>query len=186
MVDRFNLKHGDILEYSFTYNPGNGALDTEWLTYIHGVTMPDENQEVGEDPNIPGTYENVAKGKSVTASASENASLEPINLTDNDLLTRWSSNWTDDAWFVVDLAGIYNINQIVLNWENAFARQFEILLSHDGVNFERVFNQTIGEGGIETINIGAVNARYVKFQGVQRALPYGYSLYEIEVYGVAR
>jgi beta-glucanase (GH16 family) len=34
-----NLQHGDTLEYSFTYNPGQGALDTPTLTYIHGVTQ---------------------------------------------------------------------------------------------------------------------------------------------------
>ena len=27
------LKNGDKIEYFFTYNPGNGALDTEWATY---------------------------------------------------------------------------------------------------------------------------------------------------------
>ncbi|MCI1773126.1 MAG: family 16 glycosylhydrolase [Paenibacillus lautus] len=34
-----NLKQGDTVEYFFTYNPGQGALDTPWLTYIHGVTQ---------------------------------------------------------------------------------------------------------------------------------------------------
>jgi len=34
-----SLQAGDTIEYSFTYNPGNGALDTPWLTYIHGVTQ---------------------------------------------------------------------------------------------------------------------------------------------------
>ncbi|MGO4347620.1 family 16 glycosylhydrolase [Paenibacillus sp. MCAF9] len=34
-----NLQSGDTVEYFFTYNPGQGALDTPWLTYIHGVTQ---------------------------------------------------------------------------------------------------------------------------------------------------
>lgn len=34
-----NLKQGDTVEYFFTYDPGQGALDTPWLTYIHGVTQ---------------------------------------------------------------------------------------------------------------------------------------------------
>lgn len=33
------LQHGDTVEYFFTYNPGQGALDTPTLTYIHGVTQ---------------------------------------------------------------------------------------------------------------------------------------------------
>jgi len=32
------LQQGDTIEYFFTYNPGNGALDTPWQTYVHGVT----------------------------------------------------------------------------------------------------------------------------------------------------
>ncbi|MDU0330418.1 glycoside hydrolase family 16 protein [Paenibacillus sp. 3LSP] len=34
-----NLSQGDVVEYFFTYNPGQGALDTPWQTYIHGVTQ---------------------------------------------------------------------------------------------------------------------------------------------------
>ncbi|WP_227011694.1 family 16 glycosylhydrolase [Paenibacillus lutimineralis] len=34
-----NLQYGDAIEYFFTYNPGQGALDTPWLTYVHGVTQ---------------------------------------------------------------------------------------------------------------------------------------------------
>lgn len=34
-----NLKQGDRVEYFFTYNPGQGALDTPWQTYVHGVTQ---------------------------------------------------------------------------------------------------------------------------------------------------
>ena len=34
-----NLQAGDTVEYFFTYNPGQGALDTPWQTYIHGVTQ---------------------------------------------------------------------------------------------------------------------------------------------------
>ncbi|MGG3280511.1 family 16 glycosylhydrolase [Paenibacillus solani] len=34
-----NVKNGDTIEYFFTYNPGQGALDTPWQTYVHGVTQ---------------------------------------------------------------------------------------------------------------------------------------------------
>ena len=42
---------------------------------------------------------------------------------------------------------------------------------------------TNGKGGEETITFDATKARYVRMQGVERALPYGYSIYEFEVYG---
>ncbi|MBW4083680.1 family 16 glycosylhydrolase [Paenibacillus sp. S150] len=34
-----NLQQGDTVEYFFTYNPGQGALDSPWQTYVHGVTQ---------------------------------------------------------------------------------------------------------------------------------------------------
>lgn len=33
------LQQGDVVEYFFTYDPGQGALDTPWFTYIHGVSQ---------------------------------------------------------------------------------------------------------------------------------------------------
>ena len=35
---------------------------------------------------------------------------------------------------------------------------------------------------VDTITFNAVDARYVRMQGVKRALPYGYSIWEFEVY----
>lgn len=174
-----NLNQGDVLEYYFTYNPGNGALDTETFTYIHGVT---KGTEV-DNPETPDTYHDVAVNKSVLSSGEENETLSDFNLTDNNTNTRWASNFADDAWFVIDLGGIYNINQVVLNWEAAYGRQYEILISTDGVNYTTVANQVNGTGGVENINISSVNAKYVKLQGIERALPYGYSLWDVKVMG---
>lgn len=169
-----DLKQGDLVEYFFTYNPGTGALDTETYTYIHGSSQ--------EEPDS-GEYQNVAMGKGVTVSGSENEQLIGAYLTDNNLSTRWSSNWSDDAWFIIDLGKSYRINKIILNWEAAFGRQYEILVSEDGKHFTKIFNQSNGTGGIETINFAEVKARYVKLQGIQRGLPYGYSLYDVKVMG---
>lgn len=34
-----NVQQGDVVQYFFTYNPGQGALDTPWFSYTHGVTQ---------------------------------------------------------------------------------------------------------------------------------------------------
>ncbi|GLX69802.1 family 16 glycosylhydrolase [Paenibacillus glycanilyticus] len=39
-----NVQPGDTVEYFFTYNPGQGALDTPWQTYVHGVTQGTQEQ----------------------------------------------------------------------------------------------------------------------------------------------
>ena len=174
------VKQGDVIEYFFTYNPGNGALDTQTLTYIHGVTQG--TPEDGGSGN-PGTNTDVAAGKTVTSSGSEGAGFGEGNLTDNNTATRWSSNFADNAWFVIDLGGTYNISQLVLNWEAAYGKQYEILVSTNGSSYSSIYKQSNGSGGIETLNFSAVNAKYVKFQGIERALPYGYSLWDVKVMG---
>ncbi|ROR23878.1 Ig-like protein group 2 [Mobilisporobacter senegalensis] len=174
-----NLNYEDTIEYFFTYNPGNGALDTETFTYIHGVTQGTEE----ETPGGNDTYVEVAAGKTVTSSGVENDTLAAGNLNDKNMGTRWASNFSDDAWFIIDLGDSYDINRMVLNWEAAYGKQYEIFVSGDGRNYSSVKRQTNGTGGIETINFNAENVRFVKFQGIERALPYGYSLYEVEVYG---
>ncbi|SHO48428.1 discoidin domain-containing protein [Anaerocolumna xylanovorans] len=172
-----NLVYGDTIKYFFTYNPGGGALDTQWFTYIHGVTQ-------GTDGGSS-TASNVAINKSVLCSGSENDTFPASYLTDNNTATRWSSNFADDAWFVLDLGNSCRISQLILNWEAAYGKKYEILVSSDGVNFTSLLNQANGTGEVETYNLTPVTARYVKFKGIERALPYGYSLWEFQVMGTA-
>ncbi len=169
-----NLNYGDTIDYFFTYNPGGGALDTPTFTYIHGVT-----QGTPENPSIA----NVAAGKSVTSSGVESDAFPALYLTDNNTATRWSSNYADNAWFIIDLGNTFQINQIILNWEAAFGRRYDILISSDGQNYTHLLNQSNGAGGVETLNFNPVAAKYIKFQGIERALPYGYSLWEVSVMG---
>ena len=173
-----NLNYGDVIEYFFTYNPGQGALDTPTLTYVHGVT-----QGTVIVPENPPTIINVALGKTVTSSGIENETVAASNLTDNNVDTRWGSNFADNAWFTIDLGNHYNVKQLILNWEAAYGKQYEIFVSVDGVNYTSIYKQTNGIGGIETLNFNTVNARYVKLQGSLRALPYGYSLWDVKVMG---
>ena len=53
----------------------------------------------------------------------------------------------------------------------------------DGKTWTIVKSVTNGKGGKETVLFDATKARYVKLKGVERGLPYGYSLWEMEVYG---
>lgn len=133
--------------------------------------------------NTPVTNTNVALGKFVTASGTEGAQYSESNLTDNSTTTRWSSNFSNDAWFIINLGATYRINQLVLNWEAAFGKQYDILVSTDGTNYTSIYKQTNGSGGIETIDIPERTAKFIKFQGIERALPYGYSLWEVKVMG---
>lgn len=136
----------------------------------------------GGNTETPVSGDNIAKGKNVTASGAEHDGVVVKYAVDGDAGTRWSSNFADDAWITVDLGNTYSVNKVVLNWEAAYGESYRIQTSTDGNNWTTVKDLTGQDGGIDTITFNAVNARYVRMQGVKRALPYGYSLWEMEVY----
>lgn len=136
-----------------------------------------------QEPTTPEKYEDVAIGKTATCSGTENDVFLVNNITDGNTDTRYASNFADDAWFVVDLGDVYKINEVDFNWEASYGKKYEILVSEDGVNYTSAHKQLNGTGGMESISFDAKNARYVKFQGIERALPYGYSLWDIKIMG---
>ena len=136
----------------------------------------------GDGEEIQPSGVNVAKNASVSASGAEAEGVVAKYAVDGNTGSRWSSNFADDAWISVDLGKTYTINKVVLNWEGAYGKEYKIQTSSDEVNWTTVKNVTDGAGGVETITFTATDARYVKLQGVKRALPYGYSLWELEIY----
>ena len=128
-------------------------------------------------------YGVVSKGKTASTSGAETDAMTAANAFDGDEGTRWSSNFADDAWISVDLGKTYAIDKVVLNWEGAYGESYKIQTSTDGKNWTTAKDVTGKNGGIDTITFNTVNARYVKMQGVKRGLPYGYSLWEMQVYG---
>ncbi len=133
--------------------------------------------------DITVSSDNLALGRNVTASGSENEDTAPEKAVDGEAGTRWSSNYADNAWISVDLGGTYAVNKVLLNWEAAYGTAYQIQVSEDGSSWTTVKSLTGQDGGIDIITFDAVNARYVKMQGAARAMEYGYSLWEMEVYG---
>ncbi len=77
-----------------------------------------------------------------------------------------------------------SISQVTLNWEAAYAQAFQIQTSTDGTNWTSVYSTTTGTGGNQTLSVNGTG-RYVRMYGTTRATPYGYSLWEFQVYGSA-
>ncbi|MBB5895155.1 beta-1,3-glucanase family protein [Kutzneria kofuensis] len=130
--------------------------------------------------NAAGTL--ISQGKTATASSTENASFGAANAVDGNTGTRWSSAFSDPQWIEIDLGGAATIDQIVLNWEAAYAKAFQIQVSGDNSSWTTIYSTTAGTGGVQTLNVTG-SGRYVRMYGTQRATPYGYSLWEFQVYG---
>jgi hypothetical protein len=125
---------------------------------------------------------NIAFNKNARASSSEVDYLSSDLAFDEDYLSRWSSNRTDNEWISVDLGDTYPIQKVNLHWEAAYAKKYKLQLSTDGENWEDVYSSKSSDGGLDTITIPTQEARYVRMLGVERATKYGYSLFEFEVY----
>ncbi|RSS56808.1 discoidin domain-containing protein [Streptomyces sp. WAC01280] len=125
----------------------------------------------------------LSQGKTATASSSEGAAYSASAAVDGDLTgTRWASQWTDGQWLQVDLGAVADISRVVLNWEGAYGKAYDIQLSDNGTDWRTVSSVTAGDGGTDDLTVTGTG-RYVRLQGVTRGTGYGYSLWEFQVYG---
>ncbi|MEU8679555.1 discoidin domain-containing protein [Streptomyces sp. NPDC048560] len=110
----------------------------------------------------------------------------PARAFDRDPASRWATSsttgWTDPAWISVDLGATAQIHKVVLQWDPAYAKSFQLQVSSNGVDWTPVYSTTSGTGFKQTLAVSGTG-RYVRMYGTQRATPYGYSLWEFQVYG---
>jgi plastocyanin len=126
---------------------------------------------------------NLALNKPVTASSIENAASTANLAVDGNTTTRWSSAFSDPQWISVDLGAVTAVTRVRLNWEAAYGKAYTIDVSSDNVGWTTIKTQAAGVGGIEDWTGLSGSGRYVRMFGTARGSAYGYSLWELEVYG---
>jgi hypothetical protein len=124
----------------------------------------------------------LSQGKPTTASSAENATFAASAATDGNTGTRWSSAFSDPQWIQVDLGSTASVSQVVLNWEAAFGKSFQIQTSPDAATWTTIFSTTTGTGGVQTLNVTGTG-RFVRMNGTARGTAFGYSLWEFQVFG---
>lgn len=140
-------------------------------------------------------YGNVALNKEVTGSGVETTSkwgyecgVDGIIGTD-DCNNKTSLNNAHDAWYQIDLANIYEIDKIVIDFCQV-PTKYKILTSVDGVIWDTVYEETAEKPQskcVVTVELDGVKARYVKYQTVEmftagNGWPYSGNFHEIMVY----
>jgi hypothetical protein len=96
--------------------------------------------------------------------------------------TRWSSGWSDPQWITVDLGSVQEISRVKRVWESAFGRAYRLEVSDDGQAFTQVAEVKEGDGEVDEHDL-QTRGRFVRMTGTKRSTKYGYSLWEMEVYG---
>jgi hypothetical protein len=128
-------------------------------------------------------YADKARNQPATASSSESTALAPAKAVDANSGTRWSSVFSDNQWWRVDLGAIRKVDKVSINWEVAYASRYLIETSTDGVAYTLAKDVSISKKGRVNTTFEARGARYLRIVGVKRATRWGISFYDVEVYG---
>jgi hypothetical protein len=147
-----------------------------------GVNVSSNSFEVNATPRVSPV--NLALHKPVSVSSTQSG-FPGGNATDGNLTTRWGSSFSDPQWIYVDLQTNYYITEVWLDWESAYATSFQIQVSTDAINWTPLYSTTTGTGGVQDLTGLSGTGRYVRMYGTARGTVYGYSLYEMEVFGVS-
>lgn len=149
------------VSYANDYHPGNGI-------------NPDLNEVLAKP----------ARAEASTFEKNPIFNYQASSAIDDDLKTRWASDWTDTESITFELVSRANVSGIQLKFENGYDAAFDILVSDDGVNFETVKQVKRGEMTCPdvTVKFQPVKARFVKVQGVERNDKYGYSIYDANIF----
>lgn len=129
--------------------------------------------------------ENIAKGKTAFSNSVKEKDYQPEEAFDGNLGSRYAAtSYESGVTLGVDLGKTYKVSSVAFKWEGAYATEYNIQVSKDGKAYDTVKTMTADKA--ETIEVPldeAVEARYVRIECVKNAINYGYSLWEMGVYG---
>ena len=99
------------------------------------------------------------------------------------MTTRWSSEWSDPQWMQIDLGRSVDISRVVIYWEYASGKDYSIQVSDDGSRWRTIYSRDnrVQFGGRDDLLVEG-KGRFLRIYLSERATPYGYSIYELEVY----
>jgi hypothetical protein len=136
--------------------------------------------------SVQAQTENCAVNCAVVASSVEKAGYEPSKAVDANTTTRWSSAFSDPQWIYVNLGNKYSISRVKLDWEAANAKNYLVQGSNDAstwITMVAKTNMAAGNHRIDDLTGLSGTYQYIRINGTTRNTIYGYSLFELEVYG---
>jgi hyaluronoglucosaminidase len=128
----------------------------------------------------------LARTGRASSSADETPDFPAPAANDGDPETRWSSPVDDDAWWQVELERPVRLGRVDLHWQEAHPSAYRVEVSADGRTWRTAAEVRAGRGGRETVRMDEPGVRHVRVRGEKRATRYGYSLWSVEAYAVAR
>lgn len=127
----------------------------------------------------------------VATASSELGTNVAQNALDGEADTRWESvHGQDETEFTIRLAETETVYQMQIVWEAASAAEYEVYFSLTGEEdgWTKAYEFSSGTGARTDVVTPDVpmRARYIKIVCKKRATNYGYSVYEINLFGMDR
>jgi hypothetical protein len=131
---------------------------------------------------IDSTSENRFQYRNIYSSTIEDISYLPAYAVDSLPTTRWSTQYKDNQWYLVRLDKEYQIQRIMIHWEVAYGKKYNVEVSTDSLNWQTIFTETYSDGGYDKLIFSPVTAKFIRLNCVERGTAYGFSIYELQGY----
>jgi uncharacterized protein YjdB len=159
-------------------------------TYVFRLTVTDNGGLTGsDDVNVvvnSAPSSNLALNKPATVSSMEDATFPGSLAVDGNGTTRWASLESDAQWIYVDLGATYNVNRVKVSWEAAYGKNYEIQTASVSTGPWTTIKTVTGNTSLVNDQTGLTgNGRYLRINCTIRGTAWGYSIWELEVYGTA-
>jgi hypothetical protein len=109
------------------------------------------------------------------------------NAVDGNTGTRWESAYSDPQWIYVDLGAVKTITEVRIDWQHAAAKDYHVDVSNDATTWSAAIVTKTGlpavDHRIDDLTGLSASGRYVRIYGTARATVYGYSIWELQVFG---
>lgn len=123
-----------------------------------------------------------------TATASNGTGqFGPDRALDGNGTTRWGTDGFqgDPQWITLDLSSPFALTEIIIDWEAANAATYEVQGSNDNSSWITITSESGGTFGNRTDTVALSGTyQYVRMYGLTRTSVYGYSIWEMQVYGL--
>jgi hypothetical protein len=166
------------------YGGGGGATPTSTSRPTATATARATATATARATATPTSGAAVLLSQGHPATASANPQFPASEAFDGNMATRWASaQGLDPQWIYVDLGATHTVSRVVLTWEAAFGKSYQIQTSPDAATWTSIFSTTTGDGATDDLTGLSGSGRYVRMNGTARGTGYGYSLWEFQVYG---
>ncbi|MEQ4305042.1 discoidin domain-containing protein [Plantactinospora sp. B6F1] len=181
----------------FTADDAELVVEAPVSRYVHGGLGPDSQvwhyRVVGIDAagNV-GSFRASPQAMATTAgsfvlgataSSQFSADYAASLAVDGSMSSRWAAAYTDDEWIQVELARPIIAGRVELHWQDAYARDYDLLVSPDGTDWtlvREVRGKPTADADIHEVT-GAGAFRFVRMHGRLRATRWGFSIWEFWV-----